>query len=66
MDLGYFATQSLIEEIARELYRMQGYNYNSDVSMADSPHPTERLMHAMAKKAVEMTLAVVKELENEK
>ena len=65
VDLGYFATQSLIENVARELYRMQGYTYNPDLSMEDSSNPAVRLVYEMAKKAVEMTLAAVDELEED-
>jgi len=60
IDIGLCGKIHLTEEIARELYRMQSYNYRSSTSMAESPHPTERLMYAMAEKAIEMTLVANK------
>lgn len=63
VDLGFYQTQQLTETIARELYLMQGYHYKSNNSMADSPHPTERLMYEMGEKAIEMVLEAIQRAE---
>jgi hypothetical protein len=61
IDIGYFQKADLIEELARKFYSMQGYEYTSEQSMSESPHPTEVLMYEMAYAAVEKVLSVCEE-----
>jgi len=51
--IGLFEKDSLIEELAREFYKLQGCNFPEGKRMQESTHPAERFCVAAAVIAVE-------------
>ena len=53
MELGIFQKDVLIEKLAKEFYRIQGYVVREDYRMQDATHPHERACVQMAITAIE-------------
>lgn len=65
VDIGLFRTEALIEEVAIELMRMQGYICTGEQPISQAQNPRIQQSYAMSRKAVEMVLDAIAEIEAE-
>lgn len=65
MELGLFQKDVLIEKLAKEFYRIQGFVVREDYRMQDATHPHERACVQMAITAIEEVESALADLDDQ-